>query len=190
MERVDSLKVLNDDQEIHKMSSKLPKWALTRWGRKVYAWKNEKKRFPPFSEFVKYVVVEADITCDPINLSQRKIEIYSRGPRRQRTMEISEVHLENQTAMSLLDHWQQRLMKKMRVRARPKKSNAQCVERPMNWNPVRTIWIWRSKRGKSLQKRKDSALDALERDICRGIARDGKSATHAKGLIQHPCMET
>ncbi|CAB3998221.1 uncharacterized protein LOC110458063 [Paramuricea clavata] len=53
MERVDSLKVLNDDQEIHKMSSKLPKWALTRWGRKVYAWKNEKKRFPPFSEFVK-----------------------------------------------------------------------------------------------------------------------------------------
>ena len=84
MERVDSLKVLNDDQEIHKMSSKLPKWALTRWGRKVYALKNEKKRFPPFSEFVKYVVVETDIACNPMNLSQRKTEIYSRGPRRQR----------------------------------------------------------------------------------------------------------
>jgi hypothetical protein len=84
IEKVDSLKVLNDDQEIHKMSSKLPKWALTRWGRKVYAWKNEKKRLPPFSEFVKYVVVEADIACDQMNLSQRKTEIYSRGPRRQR----------------------------------------------------------------------------------------------------------
>ena len=84
IEKVDSLKVLNDDQEIHKMSSKLPKWALTRWGRKVYAWKNEKKRLPPFSEFVKYVVVEADIACDPMNLSQRKTEMYSRGPRRQR----------------------------------------------------------------------------------------------------------
>jgi hypothetical protein len=52
--------------------------------RKVYAWKNEKKRFPPFSEFVKYVVVETDIACDPMNLSQQKTEIYSRGPRRQR----------------------------------------------------------------------------------------------------------
>jgi hypothetical protein len=84
IEKVDSLKVLNDDQEIHKMSSKLPKWALTRLGRKVYAWKNEKKRFPSFSEFVKYVVVETDIACDPMNLSQRKIEINSRGHRRQR----------------------------------------------------------------------------------------------------------
>ena len=35
MGRVDSLKFLNDDQEVHKMASKLPKWALTRWGRKV-----------------------------------------------------------------------------------------------------------------------------------------------------------
>jgi hypothetical protein len=47
-----------------------------------------------------------------------------------------------------------------------------------------------SKRGKNLQKRKDSALDALERGICRGNARDEKRATRAKGLIQHPCMET
>ena len=81
MGRVDSLKFLNDDQEVHEMASKLPKWALTRWGRKVYTWKNEKKT-SPFSEFVRYVVVEAEIACDPITLSQRKIENISRGPRR------------------------------------------------------------------------------------------------------------
>ena len=43
-ERVDSLKFLNNDQEIHKLASRLPKWALTRWGRKLYTWRKEKKR--------------------------------------------------------------------------------------------------------------------------------------------------
>ena len=81
MEKVDSLKFLNDDQQIHRMASKLPKWALTRWGRKVYTWKNEKKKSPPFAEFVQYVVVEADIACDPITLSQQKTENSPRSRR-------------------------------------------------------------------------------------------------------------
>ena len=65
---------MNDDQEIHKLASKLPKCALTRWGRKVYTGRNEKTRSPLYAEFVQYVVVEADIVCDPITSSQRKIE--------------------------------------------------------------------------------------------------------------------
>ena len=80
MSKVDSLKVLNDDQEIHKMSTKLSRWAVTRWGRTVYKWKNEKEVFLPFSEFVRYVVVEADIVCSPINLSQRKVEADLKDP--------------------------------------------------------------------------------------------------------------
>ena len=36
MATVDSLKALNDDKEMQKMSSKLPKWAINRWFRKVY----------------------------------------------------------------------------------------------------------------------------------------------------------
>lgn len=82
MTTVESLKALNDDKEIQKMSSKLPKWAINRWGRKIYEWKNEKKTFPPFSEFVKYVVIEAEIACDPINLGLRKPGEDSKGLRR------------------------------------------------------------------------------------------------------------
>jgi hypothetical protein len=74
MHKVDSLKVLNDDQENQRMASKLPKWALTRWSRIVYKWKDEEKKFPPFSEFVKYLVREADIACDPVNTRQPKKE--------------------------------------------------------------------------------------------------------------------
>ena len=81
MEKVASLKVLNDDQENQKMASKLPKWALSRWGRIVYKWKNDKKQFPPFLEFVNYVVTEADIACDPINSRQRKNEEEFKGLR-------------------------------------------------------------------------------------------------------------
>jgi hypothetical protein len=55
MERISSLKVLDDDQENHKMNSKLPRWAAVRWGRLVCNWKEEKESFPPFSEFVKFM---------------------------------------------------------------------------------------------------------------------------------------
>jgi hypothetical protein len=74
MHKVDSLKVLNDDQENQRMASKLPKWALTRWSRIVYKWKEDNKKFPPFSEFVNYLVREADIACDPINNRQPRKE--------------------------------------------------------------------------------------------------------------------
>ena len=84
MEKVASLKVLNDDQENQKMASKLPKWAPSRWGRIVYKWKNEKKQFTPFSEFVNYLVTEADIACDPINSRQRKNEEEFKGLRYRR----------------------------------------------------------------------------------------------------------
>ena len=66
MERIGSLRVLNDDQENRKLVSKLPRWASNRWSRLAYHWKEENKGFPPFSEFVKFVVKEADIACDPV----------------------------------------------------------------------------------------------------------------------------
>ena len=84
MEKVGSLRVLNDDQENQKMTVKLPKWASTRWGRTVYKWKKETGEFPPFSEFVKYVVMEADIVCDPVNCRQRKTEEEFKGLRNKR----------------------------------------------------------------------------------------------------------
>ena len=66
MERIGSLRVLNDDQENRKLVSKLPRWASNRWSRLAFHWKEENKGFPPFSEFVKFVVKEADIVCDPV----------------------------------------------------------------------------------------------------------------------------
>ncbi len=35
MQRISSLKVLDDDQENLKMVSKLPRWAAVRWGRHI-----------------------------------------------------------------------------------------------------------------------------------------------------------
>ena len=84
MEKVGSLRVLNDDQENKKMTAKLPKWASTRWGRTVYKWKKEKGEFPPFSEFVKYVAMEAGIICDPVNCRQWKTEEEFKGLRNKR----------------------------------------------------------------------------------------------------------
>ena len=60
-----SLRILDDDQENRKLASKLPRWASNRWRRTGFNWKEEKGTFPPFSEFVKFVVREADIACDP-----------------------------------------------------------------------------------------------------------------------------
>ena len=66
MEKIGSLRVLNDDHENRKLVSKLPKWASNRWNRFAFNWEEENKVFPPFSEFVKFVVKEADIVCDPV----------------------------------------------------------------------------------------------------------------------------
>ncbi|CAB4034962.1 Hypothetical predicted protein, partial [Paramuricea clavata] len=68
MEKVSSLNVLNDVQENQKMISKLPKWLSNRWARVVYKSREEKNKFPPFSEFVRFLVTETNIACDPVNL--------------------------------------------------------------------------------------------------------------------------
>ena len=70
MEKIGSLRVLNDDHENdhenRKLVSKLLKWASNRWSRLAFNWKEQNEVFPPFSEFVKFVVKEADIVCDPV----------------------------------------------------------------------------------------------------------------------------
>ena len=65
MEKIGSLRVLNDDHENRKLAYKLPRWASNRWSRFAFHWKEENETFPPFSEF-KFVVKEADTACDPV----------------------------------------------------------------------------------------------------------------------------
>lgn len=70
MRSIRSLSVLNDDRENRKLLPKLPAWLVTRWNRTVVQWKEEKSLFPPFEEFVKFVVKEARIACDPVTSLQ------------------------------------------------------------------------------------------------------------------------
>ena len=80
MNKIGSLKALNDDQENRKLVSKLPKWAIDRWSRVVHQCKTEKGTFPPFSEFVKFLSREADIACDPVISFQSLKEDDSKRP--------------------------------------------------------------------------------------------------------------
>ena len=66
MDKIESLKILNNDKENRKLVSKLTKWATDRWSRVVHHSKTEKGTFPPFFEFVKFLSREADIACDPV----------------------------------------------------------------------------------------------------------------------------
>ena len=45
IEKISSLKVLNDDQENHKLLSKLPKWAVDCWSRIVHQFKTNKDTY-------------------------------------------------------------------------------------------------------------------------------------------------
>ena len=83
MQKISTLKVLDDNQENLKMVSKLPRWAAVRWGRMVHNWKEEKDSFPPFSEFVKFVVKEADIACNRVKLRKINKEEDSKRPKNQ-----------------------------------------------------------------------------------------------------------
>ena len=57
---------LDDERENKKLMSKLPDWLVTRWGRTVVKWRQDRGSFPPFSVFADFINEEAVIACDPI----------------------------------------------------------------------------------------------------------------------------
>jgi hypothetical protein len=62
----DSLNFLNEDSQNRNMCAKLPDWLVNRWARVVYRYKEFDGRFPPFFDFVSFLVKESDIVCDPV----------------------------------------------------------------------------------------------------------------------------
>ena len=63
------LRVLDDYMEIQMLVQKLPKYMVDRWKRMVDQWlygEESTGRHPPFSEFVRFVSVEARIACGPV----------------------------------------------------------------------------------------------------------------------------
>ena len=59
------LNVLDGDRENRKLLVKLLDWLVNRWAPVVAKWKRDHMCFPPFTEFSKFVSLEADIACDP-----------------------------------------------------------------------------------------------------------------------------
>ena len=70
MQTTESLNILNDSRENRKLLCKLPDWLVTRWSRIVAEWTQKMRSFPPFKEFMNFVVKEADIACNPITSLQ------------------------------------------------------------------------------------------------------------------------
>ncbi|CAB4028153.1 Hypothetical predicted protein, partial [Paramuricea clavata] len=102
MEKISCLKVLDDDQENHKLASKLPRWTLVRWGRRVYDWEEKNHNFPLFSEFVKYLVTESNIACDPVISRFRKTTLRKRRVNRTKYRIAGIVRIEMNFAVETL----------------------------------------------------------------------------------------
>ena len=192
MEKIGSLCVLNDDHENRKLVSKLPKWASNRWSRFAFNWKEENKVFPPFSEFVKFVVKEGDIICHPVlsspppneedsgrTMSERNKDKKPRFPRRP--------HNANAFTTSSNEE------KNGTAESRPPLAVKSCFycKKPHDLDTC-PEFVKKKQSGKerSLLQRKDSALAAYNMVICPKTARREKGAEFVNDSIPHPFMVT
>lgn len=66
MNSVPELRILDDNQENERMTSKLPEWMRLRWGRVVADCKRNRHEYPKFQRFVEFVREEAEIMSEPI----------------------------------------------------------------------------------------------------------------------------
>ncbi|XP_041820612.1 uncharacterized protein LOC121626271 [Chelmon rostratus] len=66
MPHVKGLDILNDCEENQKLVQKLPDWAASRWNREVTHVMKEKQEFPSFQDFVAFMLMEAEVACNPI----------------------------------------------------------------------------------------------------------------------------
>ncbi|XP_051792767.1 uncharacterized protein LOC127530320 [Acanthochromis polyacanthus] len=66
MPHVKSLEILNDCEENQRLVQKLPDWAASRWNREVTYIMKERQEFPSFQDFVTFMLMEAEVACNPI----------------------------------------------------------------------------------------------------------------------------
>ena len=68
MQSVEDLETLNKQHDNKQLLKVLPNWAHPKWGVKVrdYQTKYGENKFPPFSEFVKFVTEIAEVQCLPV----------------------------------------------------------------------------------------------------------------------------
>ena len=165
------------------MTVKLPKWASTRWGRTVYKWKREEGEFPPFSEFVKYVVMEADIVCDPVNCRQRKTEEEFKGLRNKRDYRAHHGRSGTDPARTLATRTKK---EDYEERERSAKICALC-------NGMHELESCTEYRKMDVKVRKEQRVFvsvASVEDTFLENARSGKNVVRVASSIQHPYMVT
>ena len=66
MPHVKGLEILNDCEENQKLIKKLPDWAAARWNRQVTKALMEGKEFPSFKDFAAFLLLEAEVACNPV----------------------------------------------------------------------------------------------------------------------------
>lgn len=57
-------------EENQKLIQKLPDWAAARWNRHVTQVMKDNLEFPGFQDFVTFMLMEAEIACNPITSFQ------------------------------------------------------------------------------------------------------------------------
>lgn len=63
---VKGLEILNDCEQNQKLTQKLPDWAAARWNRQVTKAQLDGKDFPSFSDFAEFLLLEAEVACNPV----------------------------------------------------------------------------------------------------------------------------
>ena len=69
-----ALKILDDESENTALTKKLPVWIARQWARKVSAYRESTGEYPPFSDFVDFLVQEDTVANDPLSRELQKVE--------------------------------------------------------------------------------------------------------------------
>lgn len=90
MVNIKALEILNDCNENRKILSKLPDWLTARWNRKVVNMEEESNQFPSFSQFVRFLMKEAKIACNPVTSLQslKQSDVEKPKTQRQQSLEV------------------------------------------------------------------------------------------------------
>ncbi len=78
MSSIQYLECLSSADENMKILKKLPRYVCDRWNRIVDHWLygTQSARYPPFSEFCRFINEEARVTCGPGNRRHEKMQSY------------------------------------------------------------------------------------------------------------------
>lgn len=88
MVHVKALEILNDCNENRRILAKLPDWLTARWNRRVMEMEEQSGQFPSFSQFMKFLIREAKIACNPVTSLQALKQGETEKPKQQRQQNV------------------------------------------------------------------------------------------------------